>query len=89
MTSIRYRIVESFFKTLGVNQMLDKQGTDFDKLLEKYKAEQKKPLKVPYKKLNPKFDVETRSILLYCARKGKSSRKGRAVSFRRRLHTAA
>ena len=62
MTSIRYRIVESFFKTLGVNQMLDKQGTDFDKLLEKYKAEQKKPLKVPYKKLNPKFDVETRSI---------------------------
>jgi hypothetical protein len=38
--------------------MLDKQGTDFDKLLEKDKAEQKKPLKVPYKKLNPKFDVE-------------------------------
>ena len=62
MTSIRYRIVERLFKTLRVNQMLDKQGAEFDQLLEKYKAEQKKPLKVPYKKLNPKFDVETRSI---------------------------
>ena len=92
MTSIRYRIVERLFKTLRVNQMLDKQGTDFNKLLEKYKTEQKKPLKVPYKKLNPKFDVDTRSIegtACYIVReKGKVPEKSRAVSFRRRLHSA-
>ena len=33
MTSIRYRIVERLFKTLRVNQMLDKQGAEFDQLL--------------------------------------------------------
>lgn len=62
MPSIRYKIVETLLKILSVNKMLDKQGGEFDQLLEKYKAEQKKALKVPYKKLKLKFEVETKSI---------------------------
>lgn len=62
MPSIRYRMVNTLFKVIGVNKMLDRQGADFDKLLESYKEKQKKTLRVPYKKLIPKFDVKTKNI---------------------------
>lgn len=40
-------MISGLFKMIGVNKMLDKQGEDFTKLLEKYKEKQKKPLKIP------------------------------------------
>ena len=49
------------FRTIGVNKMLDKEGADFDKLLENCREKQKKPLKIPYKKMAA-FDIETRNI---------------------------
>jgi acetyl esterase/lipase len=61
MPSVRAKMVSGLFKMLGVNKMLDKQGEEFDKLLEKYKAKQKKPLKVPYKKMKD-FNIDTESI---------------------------
>ena len=62
MQSIRYKMVRTLFKTIGVNKMLDKQGEDFEKQLAEYQEKQKKPLKIPYKKLEPDFDVEKKSI---------------------------
>ena len=61
MPSIRAKMVSGLFKMLGVNKMLDKQGEEFDKLLEKYKAKQKKQLKVQYKKMKD-YNIETESI---------------------------
>lgn len=61
MPSMRAKMVSGLFKMLGVNKMLDKQGEEFDKLLEKYKAKQKKQLKVPYKKMKD-YNIETESI---------------------------
>ena len=79
MPSIRYKMVRTLFKVIGVNKMLDKQGEDFEKLLTKYKEKQKKPLNVPYKKLEPDFDVEKKNIsgtVCYVVReKGKSLKK--------------
>ena len=57
MPSIQYKLIETMFGALGVNKMLDKQGADFEKLLKKYSEKQKKPLKIPYKKLEKQFDV--------------------------------
>lgn len=62
MPSIRYKMVRTLFKVIGVNKMLDKQDEDFEKLLAEYQKKQKKPLKVPYKKLERDFDVEKKSI---------------------------
>ena len=61
MPSIQYKMVSGLFKLIGVNKMLDKTGADFDKLLETYKEKQKKPLKIPYKKMAD-FDIETKII---------------------------
>ena len=61
MPSIQYKMVSGLFKVIGVNKMLDKQGADFDKLLETYKGKQKKPLKIPYKKMAD-FDIETKTV---------------------------
>ena len=61
MPSVRAKMVSGLFKMLGVNKMLDKQGEEFDKLLEKYKVKQKKPLKVPYKKMKD-FNIDTENI---------------------------
>lgn len=55
-------MVRTFFKVIGVNKMLDKQGEDFEKLLAEYQKKQKKPLQVPYKKLERDFDVEKKFI---------------------------
>lgn len=60
-TSIQFKLVQGFFGILKVNKMLDKQGADFDKLLEKYAKEQEKELKVP-SKLYEKFDVEEKYL---------------------------
>ncbi len=60
-TSIQYKMLYRLFKTIGVNKMLDKDGTDFDKLLLSCREKQKKPLKVPYKQMTG-FDIETKSI---------------------------
>ncbi len=38
-------------KLIGVNKMLDKEGEEFERLLESYSEKQKKPLKIPYKKM--------------------------------------
>lgn len=61
MLSTQAKMVSGLFKLMGVNKMLDKKGADFDKLLESYKKKQKKPLKVPYKKMAD-FNIETRTI---------------------------
>lgn len=51
MPSLRYRMAEKMFSILSVNKMLDKEGAQWEKLLADYSKKQKKPLKVPYKKL--------------------------------------
>ena len=61
-TSVQYKVVKALFSVLGVNKMLDKKGENFDKLLAKYSKLQKKPLKVPFEKMRPEFDVETKLI---------------------------
>ena len=61
MPSLQAKLVSGLFKMIGVNKMLDKQGEDFDKLLEKYREKQKKPLKIPYKKMSD-FNIETKNI---------------------------
>ncbi len=38
MPSIQAKMISGLFKLIGVNRMLDKQGADFEKLLESYKA---------------------------------------------------
>ena len=43
--------LEKMFSLIGVNKMLDKEGEQWDKLLADYSKKQKKPLKIPYKKL--------------------------------------
>ena len=63
MPSIQYKLIETMFGALGVNKMLDKQGADFEKLLKKYSEKQKKPLKIPYKKLEKQFDVLQKDIV--------------------------
>ena len=62
MPSIRYKLIETMFGVIGVNKMLDKQGADFEKLLKDYSEKQKKPLKIPYKKLEKQFDVMKKDI---------------------------
>lgn len=52
MPSFRYKMLEKMFSLIGVNRMLDKEGKQWDKLLSDYAEKQKKPLKVPYRKLN-------------------------------------
>jgi len=37
MPSIQAKMISGLFKLIGVNKMLDKQGADFEKLLENYK----------------------------------------------------
>ncbi|MBQ9206102.1 MAG: alpha/beta hydrolase [Treponema sp.] len=59
--SIRYRLVRLLFKILRVNKLLDKQGEDFQKLLERYREKQKIPLKVPYGKLKG-FIIEEKNV---------------------------
>ncbi|MBR1750820.1 MAG: alpha/beta hydrolase [Ruminococcus sp.] len=51
MPSLRYKALEKMFALIGVNNMLDKEGEQWEKLLADYSNKQKKPLKVPYKKL--------------------------------------
>ncbi len=61
MPSIQAKMISGLFKLIGVNKMLDKQGADFEKLLENYKEKQKKPLKIPYSKMDA-FDIKTKVI---------------------------
>ncbi len=61
MPSIQAKMISGLFKLIGVNKMLDKQGADFEKLLESYKEKQKKPLKIPYSKMEA-FDIKTKVI---------------------------
>ena len=61
MPSIQAKLISGLFKLIGVNRMLDKDGEDFEKLLKQYSEKQKKPLKIPYKKMTG-FDIETRDI---------------------------
>ena len=60
--SHRYRVLNTLFRAIKVNRMLDKQGDEFDALLEEYREKQKKTLKIPYRKMCDKFDIDTRSI---------------------------
>ena len=60
--SHRYRALNTLFRAIKVNRMLDKQGDEFDALLEEYREKQKKTLKIPYRKMCDKFDIDTRSI---------------------------
>ena len=61
MPSIRYNLLYGMFKLIGVNKMLDKEGEEFDKLLEKYSEKQKKPLKIPYKKMKD-YEINKKDI---------------------------
>ncbi len=61
MPSIQAKMISGIFKLVGVNKMLDKQGEDFEKLLENYKEKQKRPLKIPYGKMK-NFDIQTKVI---------------------------
>ena len=61
MPSIQAKMISGLFKLIGVNKMLDKQGADFERLLENYKEKQKKPLKIPYSKMEA-FDIQTKVI---------------------------
>ena len=61
MPSIQADMVSGLFKILRVNKMLDKEGADFDALLESFQKKQTKPLKVPYGKMKD-FDIDTRNI---------------------------
>lgn len=62
MPSIQYKMISGLFKVIGVNKMLDKEGADFDKLLENYKKKQKNPLKIPYKKMSSRFTIDEKNI---------------------------
>ena len=61
MPSIQYKMVEMLFRLLGVRKLLDQQGEGFCRLLAKCREKQKKPLKVPYRKMQ-EFDIEQRQI---------------------------
>lgn len=61
MPSIQYKMVNALFRMLRVNKMLDKEGPEFEKLLETYRMKQKKPLAVPYKKMAG-YDILTKSV---------------------------
>lgn len=61
MPSFQAKMVSGLFKMIGVNKMLDKEGEDFQKLLDDYKEKQKKPLKIPYKKMGD-FEIEKKTI---------------------------
>lgn len=78
MPSIQAKMISGIFKLAGVNKMLDKQGADFEKLLEKYQEKQKKPLKIPYDKMK-QFDIQTEEIggttCYTIAQKGKEPEK--------------
>ena len=62
MPSVQYKMISGLFKLIGVNKMLDKEGAEFDKLLDNYREKQKKPLKVPYKKMSPDFVIDEKNI---------------------------
>lgn len=62
MSSVQYKLIENLFRLLGVNKMLAKEGAAFDKLLADYAKKQKKPLKVPYKKLRNEFEITEKTI---------------------------
>lgn len=62
MPSFQYKMISGMFKLIGVNKMLDKEGADFSRLLDSYKDKQKKPLKIPYKKMTSDFVIDEKSI---------------------------
>lgn len=57
MASVQYKLVNTLFRMLRVNKMLDKEGEEFEKLLETYRIKQKKPLAVPYKKMSKSYRI--------------------------------
>ena len=59
--SIQYKLVRTLFRVLRVNKMLDKEGPEFEKLLETYRIKQKKPLAVPYKRMDD-LDIITKTV---------------------------
>ena len=61
MASIQYKLVGTLFRELRVNKMLDKEGPEFEKLLETYRIKQKKPLAVPHKRMDD-FDIITKTV---------------------------
>ena len=61
MASIQYKLVGTLFRVLRVNKMLDKEGPEFEKLLETYRIKQKKPLAVPHKRMDD-FDIITKTV---------------------------
>ena len=82
MPSLQYKLVNTLFRLLRVNKMLDKECPAFEKLLETYQEKQKKPLKIPYKKM-PEHDILTKSIggtTVYVVRR-KGTKPERAVLY--------
>lgn len=61
MPSIRHKMLSGLIRLTGIKTRLDRQGTAFDELLERYRVKQKKPLKIPYGKMSD-FHIETKDI---------------------------
>ena len=77
MASVRYNLIHALFKLLRVNKMLDKEGAAFQKLLARYSEKQKKPLAIPYGKLNG-FNIEENDVAgtrVYVVRKNSAEPK--------------
>lgn len=62
MSSVKYGLVDSAFRLMRVNKLLDKKGEAFSKMLDMMRDKQKAPFKIPYSRLIPEFVVEKRTL---------------------------
>lgn len=61
MPSVRYNLLTGMFKLIGVNKMLDKKGTDLEKLMQSYVKKQDN-IKVPAEKISKDYDFKKEVI---------------------------
>lgn len=61
MPSIRYNLLTGMFRLVGVNKMLDKKGTDLEKLMQSYVKKQDN-IKVPAEKMAKDYNFEKTEI---------------------------
>lgn len=61
MPSVRYRLLCGMFRMIGVNRMLDKKGTELEKLMQSYVKKQDN-IKVPAEKISRHYDFKKKTI---------------------------
>lgn len=61
MPSVRYKLISTMFKIIGINKMLDKQGAELEKLMQSYVKKQDN-IKVPAEKISKAHDFEKKVI---------------------------